>query len=422
MSDDEDDQCALVVDSGRLHWWIGQAGMDSPDNGLTYTGYSFPAHGDSASMAERLQLNWSLLEQHVAEHRTALDKTALFVCSVCDDVESDHVRNIADTLFAPDSSRPGLRGDLSYLQVVPQELLILYASGHTTGLVINLGFDLTICGVYEGHLLGETVRRVPMVASENVFSADPDAWEERTRLGSLLTSAVEAAPIDTRRDLLRSILIGGGRWGGWRNLQAHLHRQIDGWLATRRQGERSGAVRTPMAIKVIQPPESGASAWMGGSILGSLGNRSYSMISADEWRDRDLALVQRRWRLVEPDRAKESRERRRLALERVQAAESLCAKLPAELQHIIVELVGEALRWPELPPLTASNFLPPAEVVGWEAMLQRRQRAAAAAAREEDDRGSAADAHDAEADAALHERMRPAIEELRARLELRGRR
>ena len=283
MSDDEDDQCTLVVDSGRLHWWIGQAGMDSPDNGLTYTGYSFPAHGDSASMAERLQLNWSLLEQHVAEHRTALDKTALFVCSVCDDVESDHVRNIADTLFAPDSSRPGLRGDLSYLQVVPQELLILYASGCTTGLVINLGFDLTICGVYEGHLLGETVRRVPMVASENVFSADPDAWEERTRLGSLLTSAVEAAPIDTRRDLLRNILIGGGRWGGWRNLQAHLHRQIDGWLATRRQGERSGAVRTPMAIRVIQPPESGASAWIGGSILGSLGNRSYSMISADEW-------------------------------------------------------------------------------------------------------------------------------------------
>ena len=85
-------------------------------------------------------------------------------------------------------------------------------------------------------------------------------------------------------------------------------------------------------------------------------------------------------------------------------------------------MLGEALRWPELPPLTASNFLPPAEVIGWEAMMQRRQRAAAAAAREEDDRGSAADAHDAEADAALHERMRPAIEELRARLELRGRR
>lgn len=91
-------------------------------------------------------------------------------------------------------------------------------------------------------------------------------------LGSLLAEAIEAAPIDVRRDLLRNVIVCGGRWGGWPKLREHLCAQLDEWLLRRRASQptmRDGQAN-PMMAKVIHPPEAGASAWIGGSILGSL--------------------------------------------------------------------------------------------------------------------------------------------------------
>ena len=229
----------LVVDAGRLHWLIGRAGEDSPDAGVpsqqhTYDASVFPKYGDEQALRDRRDANWALFDAYESSLRMdidndydddAYDGIALFTATVFDDATSPHIRNVADRVFAHEST---LR--ITHIHFVLQELLILYASGRTTGLVINLGHDLTILGVYDGHMLGESARRVPMRVSEDVFLESFERWEETMQLTSLVMSAVMSAPIDTRRQLLQNIIIGGGSWGGWPQLQSHLTSRLEDWL------------------------------------------------------------------------------------------------------------------------------------------------------------------------------------------------
>jgi hypothetical protein len=98
---------------------------------------------------------------HYGDEANSYDETALFSVSVFDDADCELVRDVANRVFARDST---LR--IKQVHFVLQELLIMYSCGRTTGLVVNMGHDLTILGVYEGLMLGETARRVPMTASE----------------------------------------------------------------------------------------------------------------------------------------------------------------------------------------------------------------------------------------------------------------
>eukprot|EP00966_Prymnesium_polylepis_P019928 459210-Prymnesium_polylepis.1 len=251
---------ALVVDAGRLHWHIGRAGEDIPEAGMpltqsAYDASKYPQPGDQQALCERRRLNWSLLESYEStlsidyggDEGNSYDGIALFTAPIFEDADSEHIRDVADHVFSHEN---GLR--ITHVHFVLQELLILMGSGQTTGLVINLGHDLTILAVYQGHMLGETARRVPMTASEAVFKASPEAWEEEMQLTKLVTSALLSAPIDTRRALLGAITIGGGRWMGWGGLGSHLKSGLEGW--------RVGgcpALRTP-EIKVAKPLEAGA--------------------------------------------------------------------------------------------------------------------------------------------------------------------
>ena len=449
---------ALVVDAGRLHFLVGLAGEDSPDAGMpsrqtAYDASFFPLHRDHKALCERRGANWSLLEEYVStlsvdpsndDDDTQFDTIALITCTIFDDAESEHIRDMADHVFAPESP---LR--IRYVHFVLQELLILYSSGRTTGLVVNMGHDLTIVGVYEGHMLGETARRVPMTASENVFLASADEWEKAMQLTTLVGSAVMAAPIDTRRDLLSNVIIGGGRWGGWPHLASHLTSRLEGWLAWRLtataalpsttaqsysglasaigakrrehsqapcgssppsapplaievEGNSSGPSSDHMAyppkipttkppkVVVIQPPEAGASVWIGGSILASTMRSRVPYLTADAWRARQqeeraadgpntpphlLAqdsgpLLQREvwggWdsSLLPGDRRAWESAARRRASALVHAAPSLCAVLPTELlETVAASLLGQS-GWLTssglaLSPPCARAFLPP---------------------------------------------------------------
>jgi len=60
---------ALVVDAGRLHWFIGRAGEDYPDAGVpshqdVYDASVFPQHGDQHALSQRRLANWTLLEAY----------------------------------------------------------------------------------------------------------------------------------------------------------------------------------------------------------------------------------------------------------------------------------------------------------------------------------------------------------------------
>jgi hypothetical protein len=239
----------VVVDAGRLHFLIGLAGEDSPDAGVpshqsAYDASVFPCHGDEQALRERREANWALLEDYESGLNRPVyvgddddddgDRTALFTATVFDAADSEHIRDVADRVFARGSK---LR--ITHIHFALQELLILTASGRSTGLVINLGHDLTILGVFQGHMLGETARRVRMTASEDVFLSSAEEWERSMQLTALVTSAVMSAPIDTRRDLLRSVLVGGGRWGGWAGLAARALRRALRMLPGRRRRVRS---------------------------------------------------------------------------------------------------------------------------------------------------------------------------------------
>lgn len=396
---------ALVVDSGRLHWRIGKAGDDSATtNSLSFNtrttgsftpsfndstlndGRVFPEHGDVAALQARWQTNVSLGAEYVLQNPVLpaaddvnedehLDGTAVFTCSVCDDSESKHVQSILEAVFSPDSS---FSLGVSWLDIVPQELLIVYASGQLTGLVVNLGLDITILGIYEGHILGETVRRVPMVVSEDAYLADAAAWERRMRLATLVMEALEAAPVDVRRTLSKNVLLGGGRWGGWAGLREHLNKRLVALWEDEGRRRPVGQYDRP---RVIQPPEAGLSAWLGESILGSLGNYlTTAMRKREQWLESGAPTEgTARWKnplcALPPDRLADAAVRMARARESVRAASSLCAKLPIELQDAIAEFVAPELAYPDVPALRTTAYLPPREVIGADALEERLARA-----------------------------------------------
>ena len=246
---------SLVVDSGRLHWRIGRAGEDSPDAGVpsmqtVYDASVFLQPGDQQAWRERWEANWALFEAYertlsigdddTGDEDASYDGIAVFTASVFDGPDTGHIHDIANRVFAPGSK---LR--ITHIHFVLQELCILYSNGRTTGLVINLGHELTILGVYEGNMLGETARRSVMT-HEDVYLHDDFQWEDSVQLAELVMSAIMSAPIDTRRDLLGNIVIGGGRWGGWPQLASHLTSWLEPLVASRLPA------LPPLSLKVIK--------------------------------------------------------------------------------------------------------------------------------------------------------------------------
>ena len=389
---------SLVVDSGRLHWLIGRAGEDSPDAGVpsmqtAYEASVFPQPGDQQAWSERWEANWALFEAY--EHTLSIDDTgdedrsydgiAVFTASVFDGPDTGHIHDITDRVFAPGSK---LR--ITHIHFVLQEICILYSSGRTTGLVINLGHELTVLGVYEGHMLGETARRAAMTANEDVYLHDDFQWEDSVQLAELVMGAVMSAPIDTRRGLLSNILIGGGRWGGWPQLASHLRSWLEPLVASRLPA------LAPSHLRVIQSPEAGASAWIGGSVLGSIMRTRVPYLTGGAWRrrqgcmgvlgalfaktpplggdtpphllrqDSGPLLLQERWGLwdstllpADEGAWKAAAQQRAWAL--VCAAPSLCAKLPPELCELIAAELLRRAGWLALAAAPACTFLPPLE-------------------------------------------------------------
>ena len=389
---------AVVVDAGRLHWLIGRAGEDSPDTGMphslqgAYDPSVFPS--DPKALRQRRMINFGLLEEYEralsisydGDDEDAYDGTAVISTGIFEDADSEYLRWLLDRVFARDRT---LR--FEYVHVVLQEALILYSSGRTTGLVINLGHDLTVVGVYDGYLLGETARRVPMTASEDAYLVSKEDWDDSVGFTALVTSAVMSAPIDTRRALLQSVVIGGGRWGGWTQLKSHLQSRLEAWLAARCSGGPIlPAIAThlqncPPPVKVIQPPEARGAVWLGGSVLGSIMRTRVPYLTADIWRARQQPrggeaegdtpphLLRQdsgpqlqfeagdQWTasLLPTDRPAWEAAARARALALVHAAPSLCAKLPAELCAAIADVLLEQSGLLSNAELRATAHLPP---------------------------------------------------------------
>ena len=137
MNDEEQD--CVVVDAGRTRWRVGFAGEDNPFE--TWEVQQWPSLCD-------LVAKWGL-------------RGACFSVGVFDRMDGERVRDIADRCFglAPSGQESGAPL-FEWILIAPQEHMAFMASGRNTGLLVNIGVEITTYAITDGHVLGEMCRRV----------------------------------------------------------------------------------------------------------------------------------------------------------------------------------------------------------------------------------------------------------------------
>ena len=293
--DDPHDIKVPVIDAGRLRWKWGLAGEDSPESNIcddhTLQGQAAREDGNTVGIElERLRnsrggdcaaassllrsqrakccgkfLEWvakeqaartsawaQLVAQPDGPRRAPPQWPPLVVVTVplLERADDPHPLWLLSRLF---HDLPALRG----VALQNQETLATYASGRTSGLVLNLGYEVSMQGIYEGVQLPETARVITL-PRHDLWPLDSveaaTEWLDASGVLVALKESLAAAPIDTRAVLTSNIVLAGG------NMRSDAGRHV---------GE---AIRHASSLKwtVVTPPERAISAWIGGSVFGSL--------------------------------------------------------------------------------------------------------------------------------------------------------
>ncbi|TVU24757.1 hypothetical protein EJB05_27211, partial [Eragrostis curvula] len=212
-------------------------------------------------------------------------------------------------------------------------VLSLYASGRTTGIVLDSGHDLTLMlmnilkerGCYDftssadQEIVRDIKEKIAYVALdydwelENASSSCSSSMEKSYELpdGQVITilgserircpetlfqppligmespgiheatyNSIMKCDIDTRKDLYSNIVLSGGS-------------TMFPGIADRLSKEITALAPSSMKIKVVAPPERKYSAWMGGSILASLSTFQNMCISKGEYDESGPVIVNR---------------------------------------------------------------------------------------------------------------------------------
>merc|ERR1712070_83452 len=221
--------------------------------------------------------------------------------------------------------------DTPQLYVAIQAVLSLYASGRTTGMVLDCGDGVSHCvPIYEGFSLPHAIMRIDLagrditdhlkkILTERGYSFTTSAEREIVRDakeyelpdGNVITVGNERfrAPevlfkpaligmeqegvheatfhsimkcdVDIRKDLYSNIVLSGGT-------------TMFPGIGERMTKELTALAPSTMKIKVIAPPERKYSVWIGGSILSSLSTFQQMWISKQEYDESGPAIVHRK--------------------------------------------------------------------------------------------------------------------------------